>query len=101
MKSLFFTALLVLGIAHTGAFLTIWELPYVDNHITKDEFGRKLNSVFKWDEKFGSLREAREKAAEENYALYGPTPAQATRQKEQEDPARHRKHQASEPANRR
>ncbi|MBL47562.1 MAG: hypothetical protein CMP28_01225 [Roseibacillus sp.] len=101
MKSLFFTAILVLGIAHTGAFLTIWDLPYVDNHITKDEFARKLNNVFKWDEKFGSLREAREKAAEDNYALYKATPEQAARRNEQEESVNEHRHQGPPPGNRR
>ena len=101
MKSLLSTAILILCVAHTGAFLCIWKRPYVDNHITRDDFGRKMNNVFKWDQKFGSLRQAREKAAEDNYALYRSTPEQANRQRQLEQDTKLKRKHMSAPANQR
>ena len=70
MKALLLTGILSMGVAHTGAFLQIWELPHVENHITNYDMGRKLNNVFKWEETANSLRNARGEAREESYALY-------------------------------
>ncbi len=82
MKSLFLTGLLVLGVAHAGAFLSIWKLPYVENHLTIKDFGRKLDNVVKWEEKSETLREARATARDENYALYNKaTPEQEAKRK--------------------
>ena len=74
MKSLLFTAILSMGVAHTGAFLDVWELPHVKNHMTIKDLGRKLNNVTNWNEKTDSLRDRRDKAADENYALYDNQP---------------------------
>ena len=71
MKSLLFTGMLTMGVAHTGAFLDVWEVPHVENHLTFRDVGRKLNKVVKWDEQRDTLRDARTKAREENYSLYG------------------------------
>ena len=83
MKSLILTAVAALGVAHSGAFLSIWEVPYVEDHITMKDFGRKLNHTFQIEEKTEKLRKSREVAAEENYALYNtPTPQQAAKRRE-------------------
>ncbi len=82
MKSLFLTAFLSMGVAHTGAFLEVWELPHVRDHFTWQDLKRKLNNTFELDKKADSLRNARYKAAEKNYALYKPARApKATVQK--------------------
>ena len=47
-----------MGVAHTGAFLEVWDVPHVENHITVKDVGRKLNKVFKWEEQRDSLRGA-------------------------------------------
>ena len=83
MKALLLTEILSMGVAHTGAFLQIWELPHVENHITIYDLGRKLNNVFKWEETANSLRIARGEAREENYALYKATPAELAKRKAQ------------------
>ena len=70
MKSLLLTACLGMSVAHSGAFLSVWELPYVEDHLTIGDLGRKLNKVFKWKEFNDSLRQAREQARDENYAMY-------------------------------
>jgi hypothetical protein len=70
MKSLLFTGLLTMGFAHTGAFLEVWELPHVKDHVTIGDVGRKLKKVVKWKEQRDALRNARNKARDENYALY-------------------------------
>ena len=74
MKSLLFTGFLSMGYAHTGAFLEVWELPHVEDHITIGDVGRKLNKVVKWKEQRDALRNARDKARDENYALYEEPP---------------------------
>ena len=71
MKSLLFTGVLTMGVAHTGAFLDIWEVPHVENHVTIHDVGRKLSKALKWDKTKDSLRDARDQAREENYSLYG------------------------------
>lgn len=81
MKSLVLTGILALGVAHAGAFLSIWNLPHVEDHVTVKDFGRKLDKVFKWDEKSETLRDARTAARDENYALYQATPEQEARRK--------------------
>jgi hypothetical protein len=74
-------------VAHTGAFLTVWELPYARNHPTFSEVTRKLNEVTGWQETSDSLRDRRAEAARENYALYD-RPAARTK----EEPASRRQH---------
>ena len=69
MKSLVFTGMLSLAVAHAGAFLSVWDVPYIKDHLTVADLGRKLNKVFKWSEQANSLREARTEAREENFAL--------------------------------
>ena len=66
MKSLLFSLLLVLGVAHTGAFLTVWELPHVRNHISIETVGHKMSKVLKWNKREESLRKARAEATGEN-----------------------------------
>ncbi|HAT18616.1 MAG TPA: hypothetical protein DCS85_00515 [Verrucomicrobiales bacterium] len=66
MKSLLFTLLLVLGVAHAGAFLAIWELPYLRNHITIEAVGHKMSKILKWNKREESLRKARAQATGEN-----------------------------------
>ncbi len=66
MKSLLFTILLALGVAHTGAFLAIWTLPYVKNHITIEELGHEMSKGLKWNQRQESLRKARVQATGEN-----------------------------------
>jgi hypothetical protein len=83
MKSLLLTGFLLMGVAHTGAFLSLWELPHVEDHITLQDFGRKLNKVTKWDEKKESLRDARAVAREQNYDLYKTTPGELAKRKAQ------------------
>jgi hypothetical protein len=56
----------VLGVAHTGAFLTVWELPHVRNHITIETVGHKMSKVLKWNKREESLRKARAEATGEN-----------------------------------
>lgn len=70
MKSLLITLLASVGVAHSGAFLSVWEVPYVRDHLTITDVGRKLNKVFKWDQFYSSLREARTDTREDNLALY-------------------------------
>ena len=70
MKSLLLSAMAAMGVAHGGAFLNVWELPYVEDHFTAADLGRKLNNVFKWDETNDALRDARAEAREETFALY-------------------------------
>ena len=62
IKSLFSALLLLLGVAHTGAFLTIWELPYVKNHITIETLGHEMSKTLKWNNREESLRKARAEA---------------------------------------
>ena len=81
MKSLIFTGILALAVAHAGAFLSIWKLPHIEDHITVKDFGRKLDNVFKWNEKTETLRESRTTAQDENYALYQATPEQEAKRK--------------------
>ena len=66
MKSLLFTTLLALGVAHAGAFLDIWELPYVKNHITIETLGHEMSKDLKWNQREESLRRARAQATGEN-----------------------------------
>ena len=66
MKSLLFTLLLVLGVAHIGAFLAVWELPYVRNHITIETVAHEMSKVLKWNKQEESLRKARAQATGEN-----------------------------------
>lgn len=89
MKSLLLTGILSMGVAHTGAFLNIWELPHVQDHLTIQDFGRKVNNVTKWDEKTASLRDARTEAREENYALYKATPGELAKRRAQAKARRH------------
>ena len=70
MKSLLLTAMLGMGVAHSGAFLSVWELSYVEDHFTITDLGRKLNKVFKWGEFNDSLRDARTEARDKNIAIY-------------------------------
>ena len=72
-----------MGVAHAGAFLSLWELPHVEDHITLQDFGRKLNKVTNWDEKKESLRDARAAAREKNYALFKATPEELAKRKAQ------------------
>ena len=71
MKSLLLSTFLSMGVAHTGAFLSVWELPYVKDHFTYSDLTRKLDNVFEIKKTENSLRAARETAAQENYALFG------------------------------
>lgn len=81
MKSLLVTAILSLGVAHSGAFLEVWDVPYVQDHFTLRDLTRKLDRTFKVKETTETLRNARNEAAEENYSLItpqeGPKPAPA------------------------
>ena len=72
-----------MGVAHAGAFLSLWGLPHVEDHITLQDFGRKLNKVTNWDEKKESLRDARAAAREKNYALFKATPEELAKRKAQ------------------
>lgn len=71
MKSLLITAVLSTGLAHTGAFLEVWSVPYVEDHFTLRDLGRKLDKVTNWNETANALRDRREEMADEHYAMYG------------------------------
>ena len=76
MKSLLVSAFAAMGVLHGGAFLTVWEVPYVEGHLTYQDFGRKLNKVFKVDEAYGALRKKREEVREENEAIFAEDPGE-------------------------
>ena len=74
MKRLFLTTLTAAAVAHCGAFFTVWDLPYVDQHLTYQDAGRKLNRVFKFKETHEMLRDKREAVRAENEALFVEPP---------------------------
>ncbi len=74
MKSLLISALSGMAVAHSGAFLTVWELPYVEEHLTYRDVGRKLNKVFKLDERFDALRDHRDAMRRKNEEIFAARP---------------------------
>lgn len=87
MKSLILTALLSLTVLHSGAFLGVWNVPYVDDHLTLEDFTRKLDKVTHWNETTNSLRNKREQVAEDNYSLLQkPAVREASLQKQEARP---------------
>ncbi len=76
MKSLLVSAFAAMGVFHGGAFLSVWEVPYMDEHLTYQDLGRKLNKVFKVEETYGALRKKREDVREENEAIFTEEPGE-------------------------
>ena len=64
------TALAGLAVVHGGAFLAVWELPYVSDHLTYRDVGRKLDNVFHIGQKIDSLRDKREARRRENEEIF-------------------------------
>lgn len=76
MKSLLISSVAVIGVLHGGAFLSVWDVPYVNGHLTYQDLGRKLNKVWGVDETYGALRKKREEVREENEAIFDEDPGE-------------------------